>query len=86
MSNFITLLFSFILFILSGMYGIHLEREKNTRSIICPYEDKLIQVESDGNEVLCIYTKEPMKHQRSKYVEGQIRDGHSLGLHYKESK
>ena len=78
--RFIELIFIFLLFILSAYIGAHFMREANTKSLICPYEDKLLQVESDGNEVLCIYTAEPMKHKRNKYVEGLVRDGHGLGL------
>lgn len=73
------ILLAFILFIVAGIAGIHTAREWNSYHIICPPNtqgETLIQSMSDGQEVLCIYSKTPMVKQRSSYKQGSLQSAY----------
>ena len=64
---------AFILFVISATLGAMLYQEYNTKILICP-EGQLIQAMSDGREVLCIYSKEPMKEKQRAYKKGELKE------------
>lgn len=75
------LVLAFILFVISATLGAMLYQEYNTKIIICP-EGRLIQAMSDGREVLCIYSKEPMKEKQRTYKKGELKENEvRLPLH-----
>ena len=65
------LILAFILFCMSATIGAVLYKEYNTQTIVCP-AGNLIQVMSDGKEVLCIYSKEQMKEKHRSYKKGEL--------------
>ena len=74
-------IFAFLLFVICAFLGAELYKQYNTRTIICP-PGNLIQAMSDGNEVLCIYSKEPMKERQQSYKKGALeRNEIHLPLH-----
>lgn len=73
------LFLAFILFCLSACIGAFLYKEAHMQVIICP-EGKLIQAMSDGNEVLCIYSKEPMKEKQRIYKKGELQNALRIPL------
>ena len=75
MNNLPQIILAFILFLCALVLGIHTAREWNSYHIICPSEEQgeaLVQSMSDGMEVLCIYSKDPMKRGRSSYKSGKL--------------
>ena len=73
------ILLAFILYCIATVIGIHTTREWNSYHIICPLNEtgeQLIQAMSDGQEVLCIYTKTPMKKGRSSYKSGALQSAY----------
>ena len=70
------ILFAFLLFLLAMVIGVQTAREWNSYHIICPPNEsgeQLIQSMSNGDEVLCIYSKQPMKTARTSYKQGSLR-------------
>ena len=61
----------FIFFCFAACLGAVIHKHTHTYTIQCP-EGKLVQAMSDGNEVLCIYSKEPMKEKRTAYKKGKL--------------
>ena len=75
------LIVTFVFFILCSLYGAFLYKEFNTVTIKCP-PGNLIQAMSDGREVLCIYSKEPMKEKQRTYKKGELKENEvRLPLH-----
>jgi len=44
-----------------------------TKTLICPEPERLLQVMSDGNEVMCVYTKIPQQNKPHQYLKGIIQ-------------
>lgn len=58
---------TFCLFCTTLFIGTYYDREFNKYYLMCPSMDngnKLVQSISDGKEVICIYTQDPMKKGR----------------------
>ena len=75
MKDILVILVSFFLFVCASLIGTHTLRDWNSYHIICPSEEQgeaLVQSMSDGMEVLCIYSKDPMQKGRSSYKSGKL--------------
>ena len=80
MNNLPQIILAFILFLCALVLGIHTAREWNSYHIICPPNESgeaLVQSMSNGDEVLCIYSKQPMKKARTSYKQGSLRSAYS---------
>ena len=80
MNNLPQIILAFILFICALVLGINTAREWNSYHIICPPNEKgeaLVQSMSNGDEVLCIYSKNPMAKGRTSYKSGSLQSAYS---------
>ena len=72
----VRLIATFVLSVLVTTYGFYLGRSWTTYTIVCPANEAgetLQQSMSNGDEVLCIYAKEPMKQKRTSYKKGKLK-------------
>ena len=79
MNNLPPIIIAFILFICALVLGIHTAREWNSYHIICPpieSGEALVQSMSNGDEVLCIYSKNPMAKGRTSYKSGSLQSAY----------
>jgi len=70
------LILSFILFICSAYIGAMAYVHMTQQTIRCPLNENgetFIQSMSDGNEVLCIYTKTIPQHKKLTYKKGTLQ-------------
>lgn len=73
------ILFAFLLFLLAMVIGVQTAREWNSYHIICPPNESgeaLVQSMSNGDEVLCIYSKNPMVKGRTSYKSGSLQSAY----------
>ena len=80
MNNLPQIILAFILFVVAMICGVYTAREWNSYQIICPPNESgeaLVQSMSNGEEVLCIYSKNPMKHSRSAFKPGSLQHAYS---------
>ena len=67
----IELLSIYILFLITLYFGVQTAREWQTINILCPEPEKLLEIHTDGREVLCVYEK-PTNKPRT-YRKGTIK-------------
>ena len=73
------ILFAFLLFLLAMVIGVQTAREWNSYHIICPPNESgeaLVQSMSNGDEVLCVYSKNPMAKGRTSYKSGSLQSAY----------
>ena len=79
MNNLPPIILAFILFIVAMICGVYTAREWNSYQIICPPNESgeaLVQSMSNGDEVLCIYSKNPMAKGRTSYKSGSLQSAY----------
>jgi len=63
---------SFVLFSVIAVVSATKYKEYNTKTIVCPSEETLVQAMTDGNDVLCVYTKESLQSKKLYYKKGVL--------------
>lgn len=79
MNNIPPIILAFILFVIAMICGVHTAREWNSYQIICPPNESgeaLVQSMSNGDEVLCVYSKNPMAKGRTSYKSGSLQSAY----------
>ena len=72
----LVILIAFTLFFIAGALGIIYAREVNTQYIVCPANEngeELMQSMSNGDEVLCIYSKHKPTTKQVSYKPGILK-------------
>jgi len=73
MIDLIKFILTFIVFCVIAVVSATNYKQIITKTLICPEPERLLQVMSDGNEVMCVYTKIPQQNKPHQYLKGIIQ-------------